>query len=249
MSGTIGEANAVEAMRAGAHDYVPKHQLARLGLAVERELRDHTARVERRQVEAALRASEQRCRQIIETANEGVWITDAHQRTTFVNPQMAQMLGYAEAAEMIGRPMSDFMDESETIAACARLVAHRSGQGSQAAVRLHRRDGMDLWTLFAEAPVRTATGAYDGVVTMVMDVTARRNAMDAQQLLFMANPVPICLYAVETSRFLAVNDAALSLYGYSREEFLAMGMPDLVAPQSRPPPSEPENPPSAATWT
>src|SRR5437899_2141967 len=40
ISGSIGEDNAVEMMRAGAHDYLMKGSLARLGPAVERELRD-----------------------------------------------------------------------------------------------------------------------------------------------------------------------------------------------------------------
>ena len=40
VSGTVGEEAAVDAMRAGAHDYVMKNNLARLGPAVEREVRE-----------------------------------------------------------------------------------------------------------------------------------------------------------------------------------------------------------------
>lgn len=42
------------------------------------------------------------------------------------------------------------------------------------------------------------------------------------RLLFEANPQPMWVFDRETLRFLAVNDAAVSHYGYSREEFLAM---------------------------
>jgi two-component system, cell cycle sensor histidine kinase and response regulator CckA len=62
VSGTIGEDSAVEAMRAGAHDYVLKHNLRRLGPAVERELREAANRRMQRSTEAALVASEQRLR-------------------------------------------------------------------------------------------------------------------------------------------------------------------------------------------
>ncbi|MHB1238237.1 MAG: putative bifunctional diguanylate cyclase/phosphodiesterase [Gallionella sp.] len=48
LSGTIGEEIAVEAMRAGAHDYVMKGKIARLLPAIERELRDVCVRQERR---------------------------------------------------------------------------------------------------------------------------------------------------------------------------------------------------------
>jgi len=50
VSGKIGEETAVEAMRAGAHDYVMKSNLARLAPAIERELRESHLRQERRRV-------------------------------------------------------------------------------------------------------------------------------------------------------------------------------------------------------
>ena len=55
VSGYITEETAVAAMKAGAHDYVMKDKLARLGPAVERELREAEVRRERRRVEEALR--------------------------------------------------------------------------------------------------------------------------------------------------------------------------------------------------
>jgi diguanylate cyclase (GGDEF)-like protein len=51
MSGTIGEEIAVEAMRAGAHDYIMKNNMTRLGPAIERELREAKIRQERKQAE------------------------------------------------------------------------------------------------------------------------------------------------------------------------------------------------------
>ncbi|HEX2659051.1 MAG TPA: response regulator [Polyangia bacterium] len=66
VSGTLGEEAAVEAMRAGAHDYVLKDKLGRLPVVVERELRERSARrtaeEARRRAEAALRSSEEQLR-------------------------------------------------------------------------------------------------------------------------------------------------------------------------------------------
>ncbi len=62
VSGTIGEDSAVGAMRAGAHDYVLKQNLRRLGPAVERELREAANRRLQRSTQAALQASENRLR-------------------------------------------------------------------------------------------------------------------------------------------------------------------------------------------
>jgi len=67
ISGNIGEDIAVEAMKAGAHDYILKGNLTRLVPAVERELREAVVRQERRQAEEALQRSyeelEQRVRE------------------------------------------------------------------------------------------------------------------------------------------------------------------------------------------
>ncbi len=58
VSGAIGEEVAVDMMRAGAHDYVMKDNLARLGPAIRRELREAAERRARREAERALRESE-----------------------------------------------------------------------------------------------------------------------------------------------------------------------------------------------
>ncbi len=63
VSGTIGEETAVDAMSAGAHDFVLKDKLGRLTPAVEREVRECKERAARRQAEEALRESEERLRQ------------------------------------------------------------------------------------------------------------------------------------------------------------------------------------------
>lgn len=51
------------------------------------------------------------------------------------------------------------------------------------------------------------------------------------RLLFQGNPNPMWVYDVETMRFLAVNDAAVQQYGYSREEFLSMTIRDIRPPE------------------
>ncbi|MGA7238717.1 MAG: response regulator [Bryobacteraceae bacterium] len=58
VSATIGEEAAVEAMKAGAHDYVLKHRLGRLVPAIRRELRESEMRRERRQLEDRLRRAQ-----------------------------------------------------------------------------------------------------------------------------------------------------------------------------------------------
>ena len=58
---------------------------------------------------------------------------------------------------------------------------------------------------------------------MTIDLENPRHALDqnaAFRLLFYGNPLPMWVFDNETLQFLAVNDAALAKYGWSKEEFL-----------------------------
>ena len=70
-----------------------------------------------------------------------------------------------------------------------------------------------------------------------VELTERRRAeANAQvseasyRLLFQDNPSPMYVYDVEHTRFVAVNDAALALYRYTRDEFIGMRVEELIAP-------------------
>ncbi len=89
VSGNIGEDVAVEAMRAGAHDYVLKGNLARLAPAIERELREAETRRARK------RAEEERIRlaAAVESAADAVVITDPRGMIQYVNPSYEKISG------------------------------------------------------------------------------------------------------------------------------------------------------------
>src|SRR5689334_18529919 len=92
ISGTIGEAVAVEVMRAGANDYLMKDNLARLAPTIERELQEAENRRARRQAEERLHKTETEYRRLLDTSYEGIWVVDAELRTTYVNRRLAEML-------------------------------------------------------------------------------------------------------------------------------------------------------------
>src|SRR5580765_8053494 len=101
VSGHITDDTAVAAMKAGAHDYVMKDNLARLAPAVERELRDAEVRLARKQTEKRL-WEEHAFRHAIENSiPSGIAVVNLEGKQTYVNPAFCEMVGWTEA-ELIG---------------------------------------------------------------------------------------------------------------------------------------------------
>jgi PAS domain S-box-containing protein len=123
----------------------------------------------------ALRASEERYRQIVETSLEGIWQIDAESRTTFVNPRMAQMLGHTPE-EMIGAELLSFMDDAGRTEATRRLADRRDGNAAQHDFRFVRKDGSDVWTHISTNALANAAGQYTGALAMVTDIGPRKLA-------------------------------------------------------------------------
>ena len=96
MSGAVSEETAVEAMRAGAHDYVSKQNLARLVPAIEREIREAHARRLKRDTEQALRISEERFLRLARAMPVGLVITEPSGLVQYANTAIERMLGYTE---------------------------------------------------------------------------------------------------------------------------------------------------------
>jgi diguanylate cyclase (GGDEF)-like protein/PAS domain S-box-containing protein len=67
-----------------------------------------------------------------------------------------------------------------------------------------------------------------GLVSVRTDITELKRREASFRLLFDENPVPMCVFDHETLQFLAVNQALIDHYGYSREQFLAMSIQDIT---------------------
>ncbi|MDX1953844.1 MAG: SpoIIE family protein phosphatase [Verrucomicrobiota bacterium] len=131
VSGGIGESTAVAAMKAGAHDYLMKGNLARLVPVVERELREAANREGKRQTREALVESELRYRLLWETATDAVLLIDDHGTIQFANPAVGLVFGYSPN-ELIGKHVSSLQPASDVMGARNSIMDYlRPGRRSE----------------------------------------------------------------------------------------------------------------------
>jgi len=167
VSGNIGEDVAVAAMKAGAHDYIIKGNLARLVPAVERELREVKGRREREKAEGQLKRSRQRLFETIENMNEGFFTLDHEWRYTYVNTE-ATKLWRTNRGELIGKCLWDVAPAA--VGTIFDREYHRAVR-ERTTVRFESRSPLlDTWVEVRAHP------SDDGLVVYFHDITERKES-------------------------------------------------------------------------
>ncbi len=154
--------------------------------------------------EAALRASEEKYRRIVDIAEEGILILDERQVATFANKKIAEMLGYS-IGEIIGKNITAFMDEEDK--GCIESVKRklRDGETVQFDFRFRRKDGSYIWTIVPSAPIFDEELHYAGALYLVSDITSHKRIEGELRL--------------SEARYRAIVDSQTELICRSRPDF------------------------------
>ncbi len=186
-------------------------------------------RTTNRQLEVSvrnLRESEGRYRRLIDTAYEGIWTVDTQGRINYVNQRMAQMLGYS-IQEILGRLVSDFMDEGAHGEAKQNWEQRKQEAKEQYDFRFRRQNGSFVWTIVSTSPILSETGEFQGAIAMMTDVSAHKQAEETlrEQAATLQNqqkwlesvlnflPSPLLLIEPGTARVTFANQAADEMAG------------------------------------
>jgi PAS domain S-box-containing protein len=127
----------------------------------------------RKEAEERNRQNEDRYRQIVETAQEGIWTIDENEKTNFVNKKICDILGYT-SAEMMGKELYDFMDAEGKAYAIDCMERRRKGAKENLDIRYITKDGKHVWANISANPIFDGTGKYKGSLAMVTDITQRK---------------------------------------------------------------------------
>ncbi|HZC84940.1 MAG TPA: PAS domain S-box protein [Rubrobacter sp.] len=239
VSGAMGEEAAVEAMRAGAHDYIMKDNLTRLCATVERGLEEAQTRRERELAEKSLKESEERFRSLVMNSSDMMTVVAPDGSRLYTSPSIERVLGY-KLEEMIGGNAFDLVhpDDAPTVKEEFAELARTPGTGKPFEFRLRHADGS--WRVFESIGANLLDDpSVGGLVFNARDVTDRKRAEEAlkeseerYRRLVELSPDTIVVHSGGTILF--VNTAVAELLGAaSPEEFIGKPIMDFVHPDYR----------------
>ncbi|HNV46200.1 MAG TPA: PAS domain S-box protein [Spirochaetota bacterium] len=191
-----------------------------------------------KKIEIALQESESILKRAQRVARLGYWTWKITENRLIWSEVMYGIFGIDKdsfndaLADVIARAIHP--EDREAVEKSNRSVIE-DGRPSPLEYRVVHPDGSVRW-IYAEAGdlIRDEAGVPVELSGIAQDITerkehelAQRESEERYRLLFEANPHPMWVYDLETLGFLAVNDAAVRKYGYTRDEFLSMTIADI----------------------
>lgn len=188
---------------------------------------------DKKRAETELRESLNILHAVIEGTSDAIFVKDLEGRYLLINETGARFQGKS-ASEIIGKKdMELYPPETARRFIEDDRKVFSTGE-TQTFEGLATGPGIEQVYLVTKGVYRDRDGRVIGLIGISHDITERKTSEAALEeektryrLLFESNPQPTWVYDLETLRFLAVNDAAIEHYGYSREEFRQMTIKDI----------------------
>jgi len=224
MSGKVGEDFAVEAMKAGAHDYIVKGKTARLIPAIQREMREAEVRRERKRAEYALEEIARRFRRTFEAIPDPAYLWERQVDWQILLTQ-ANKAAYdstnGEIGDFIGTEVERLYSEMvEKLS-----LAMDTGKTQREEMFLQLPTGEERWFL-----VDHAKTDEDNVLTITKDITDHKKADEAlreseERYRSLFEDSRNAIYIVtRDGYYIDVNQSLMELTGYTKEDFLKLNV-------------------------
>lgn len=179
LSGLADDVITIEAVRRGAQDYLVKGEIN--GPLVMRVIR---YAIERKQVEAVLRASEARYRTLVETSPNGITLVDLEGNVVLCNQQAARLHGYENPETMIGTHVLKLVVPTDRqLATVNTSKTLNEGKVTNAEYTMLRKDGSQFPAEFSTALIRNTAGIPTGFIGITRDISERKQAILAKNKL------------------------------------------------------------------
>ena len=179
VSGAIADETAVAAMKAGAHDYIMKGNLARLSSAIDRELREAKNRQERRITEIQLRKSEEKYRALFEDSRDAIYLNNQEGELIDFNLSTLELFGYSRE-EMLGTNTKSVFVNPDKYERRQDEIA-KKGSVREFKAKLRKKDGTEMDCLITST-VRQAKDksklGYQGMIRDISELVSSRKQIE-----------------------------------------------------------------------
>jgi diguanylate cyclase (GGDEF)-like protein/PAS domain S-box-containing protein len=198
-------------------------------------------------------AARARTELVLASMGEGICGVDLQGNIMFANSAATSLVGWSES-ELSGRSMQDLLyypnpahqqehnnpesqgdhqQDGQHTSLLIEKTLEEGGVYQAENVLFRRKDGTSFPVEYVSTPLQEHNQIIGAVITF-KDITERLQSEEALKQsetrfrsMFANNPIPMWVYDLETLQFLEVNEAAVSHYGYSQEEFLQMRISDI----------------------
>jgi two-component system, NarL family, sensor histidine kinase UhpB len=168
LTGLIDEELAINIVSEGAQDYLVKGQIDKQLLS-----RSIKYSIERKRIEIDLRNSEEKYRLMVEKIESGLFLINSKNEISYVNRQMADMLGY-DMDDLINEDVYNFIQKKCRDVFKKHLKVNNRGIGQTYEIQFVNKNGSPLWVLMSTSPLHKITGEYIGAISIMTDITARK---------------------------------------------------------------------------
>ncbi len=181
---------------------------------------------ERKRAEEVLRESEQRFRSLVENSPFAYQALDIDGCYIDVNQELCDLLGY-RPDELLGRSFGDFWPENTRTIFTQAFETFKHDRQVSTELLLMTKDGREINVILEGRIEQDNDGNFLRTHCILTDITSRklaeialRQSEERFSRFFRATPVGTSISRVHDGQFADVNDAFLSLFGYTREEVI-----------------------------
>lgn len=191
-------------------------ELININLDLQNEVRERT------KIYNSLRGSEEKFRQIVETANEGIVLTKPEGSFYYVNQKMADFLGY-KPEEIIGKSALDFTFSDFKIQVFKDRNSLIKNKNLSGQFKFRRKDGSEFWTSFNATAIFDKDDKHIANLIMYTDITDQKKAektihniqfeimkeKNRLETVISTMPVGICIIELDDNGFFKTNRSNL----------------------------------------
>jgi len=234
VTATLGDEAAVDYIKRGAQDYVLKHRLQHLTIAVARALRDKNQRDRTRKLQEAILGAKQEWELTFDAVPDIVLLLDEESCIARANRAAAERAGVG-FSQMIGKPCKEVLQCWDGLPGeCPQERIRQTGKEERGEIEMPHCGKVFEATV---SPLRERTGPIQGAVCVMRDITARKQGEEALRqsearyrgLFENARDAVFTMDLQGT--ITSFNKMGEAITGYTREEVFQMHFSQMVAPE------------------